>query len=328
MRQPLRIALVTGGLLPVPAPGWGAVEGLVDSYREHLTNAGHAVDVFNSAWFNETIVALRRRTYDFIHLHHDLYCGAFNQHLDRPFCVTSHYGGFGRFIADKADAEYVILFRDTLQAPGNLVFSHAIRELYVRSGYAGFLRVLENPIDVRRFAFRPNGNGRAICLGRIQPRKQQAMLADAVKERVRVDFVGPHDPVYEPHFRPAGAAQYLGEWDRATVHARLTDYSALVLLSRSEGDALVVKEAIAAGLSVVVTESARGTVAASPFVTVLPNDVEQPSTIAAAVQAAIDGNHRHRSAARDYALHAFDIGVVLESYLRYIEEFAEYHRSG
>lgn len=323
----MRIALVGGGMLSVPPRGWGAVEVLLDGYRDHLELAGHHVDLYNSIWFNETIVALRKRAYDFIHLHNDLHCGAFNRHLGKPYCVTSHYGGFGRFVQNEADQEYAILFRDTLAAPGNLVFSAPIQGLYERHGYAGFLRVLENPVDVRRFAFSSSGNGRAICLGRIQPRKRQVMLARVATGRVPVDFVGPYDASEEPDFEPGDPCRYLGEWDRQTVYQRLTDYSCLVLLSKSEGDALVVKEALAAGLSVVVTESSRGSLPANEFVTVLNDNDADPPYIAGAIGAAVASNTPLREGIRDFALRRFDYDALLKDYINGIESFHAFIRA-
>jgi glycosyltransferase involved in cell wall biosynthesis len=330
----MRIALVAHGLLPIPPSGWGAVEVLIDGYREHLRRAGHTVDVYNSVFFNETIVALRERNYDFIHLHSDLQCSAFERHLGQPFCVTSHNGGIARFAEGRLaegrlaegieDPAYEILFQDMLRAPGNLVFTESVRELYLRRGYDGFLRVLENPIDVQRFTFNPRGNGRAICLGRIQRRKRQALLANVAAGRVPIDFVGPHDLNDEADFKPVGPCRFLGEWTRQEVYDRLTDYSCLVLLSRSEGDPLVVKEALAAGLSVVVTESSRGRLPRREFITLLKDDEAAPQRIVDTVSAAISLNQPLRPAIREYALNTFHFGALLPIYIDIVEEFRQW----
>ncbi len=317
----MRIALVAHGLLPIPPPGWGAVEVLIDGYREHLQRGGHTVDIYNSVFFNETIVALRDRNYDFIHLHSDLQCSAFERHLGQPYCVTSHNGGIARFAEGVEDREYEILFKDLLQAPGNLVFTEQGRELYLRRGYDGFLRVEENPIDVQRFTFNLTGNGRAICLGRIQRRKRQALLARVAAGNVPVDFIGPHDPNDESDFEPLSPCRYLGEWNRHQVYERLTDYSCLVLLSRSEGDPLVVKEALAAGLSVVVTESSRGRLPEQEFITLLNDDEDAGPRITDSISAAISNNHRLRTDIREFALKTFDFGALLPYYIRTAEEF-------
>ncbi|MHB8576286.1 MAG: glycosyltransferase family protein [Dehalococcoidia bacterium] len=318
----MKIALVAAGHLPIPPVGWGAVEDLVWNFKLQLEAAGHTIELFNSVWFNEVIVRLNREQHDFIHLHCDLYCGDFTRHLRQPFCVTSHYGGFARFAGGEPDPNYEVLFRDTLAAPGNIVFSDEVTGLYRREGYRGFLRLLPNPVDVPRFGFREAGNGRAICLGRIQPRKRQAELARLLNGRVPLDFAGPHDPIEEPNFSPRGDMHELGSWSREEVYARLSEYSCLVLLSRSEGDPLVVKEALAAGLSVVVNGSSAANLSDEPFITVLPDAERDPAVVAAAINEAIAHNHGLRADARAYAQGRYAYAAILPGYLRIAEEFA------
>lgn len=321
----MKIALVAAGHMAVPPEGWGAVEELVWNFRLQLEAAGHAVEVFNTVWFNEAIVRLRRDPFDFIHLHCDLYCGDFNRHLGQPYCVTSHYGGFARYAPGDTDPNYDVLFADTLDAPGNIVFSDAVAKLYQRQGYMGFLRLLPNPIPVTRFATRARGNGRAIYLGRIQPRKRQAELASLLDGRVPLDFAGPHDPAEEPNFQPAGDSRYLGSWSRQVVYDRLAEYSCLVLLSRSEGDPLVVKEALAAGLSVVVNEASAANLSEEPFITVLPDAEHDPLVIGDAIGASIRRNNQLRAQARAYAQARYDYAAMLPTYLRLIGEFRAAH---
>ena len=317
----MRIALISGGVLPIPPAGWGGVENLIWNYRLCLEALGHLVEIYNTPWFNETIVRLHEREYDFIHLHADQLCGDLNRHLRKPFCVTSHYGGFASFVRDQADEQYELIFRDTLDAPGNIVFSERIRRLYLARGYTAFLAVLQNPVAVERFGFAAWGNGRAICLGRVQTRKRQALLARLLRGRIRLDVAGPYDSAEEPEFVENETVSYLGSWDRQTVYERLTEYSCLVLLSRSEGDALVVKEALAAGLSVVVSEGASGDLSPHEFVTILPESALTADPVCEAIQTAIDANAHLRPGIRDFALRRFDYGVVLREYLQIIGRF-------
>ena len=50
---------------------------------------------------------------------------------------------------------------------------------------------------------------------------------------------------------------YLGEWSKDQLYKELTDYGNLVLLSDGEAHSLVIMEAFAAGLGVVISEYAR-----------------------------------------------------------------------
>ncbi|MGI8550954.1 MAG: hypothetical protein ACR2PL_09240 [Dehalococcoidia bacterium] len=321
----MKIAMVAGGHVAIPAPGWGAVEILIWNYKHYLERAGHTVDIYNSLWYHEVIEQLNHREYDFIHLQFDLYSGAFAKHLTKPFCVTSHFGGFATYVPGLTHPHYDILFRDMLEAPGNIVFLERAADIFRQNGYSGFLRLLRNPVETEQFRFAPRGNGRAICLGKIQPRKRQAWLAGLLRDRVPLDFAGPFDPADAPDFKPGGRARYLGNWNRDTVYQRLTDYNCLVLLSKSEGDALVVKEALAAGLSVVVNEASSANLTDEPFISVLPDEEQSAEPISRAIAEAIDRNDLLRPLVRAYAFRRFDYGVVIEEYLQIIDEFRSYY---
>lgn len=321
----MRIALVAPGRLPVPVDGWGAVENVIWNYKVSLERLGCEVDIYNTIWIHEVIYELNRQHYDFIHLHFDLYVLECNRHLRQPYCVTSHCGGFSRFVPGAYDfyPAFNYLFADTLQAPGNIVFSEEAAQLYRANGYGGFLRVLRNPIETEQFRFGERGNGRAICIGRIQPRKQQALLARMLADRVPVDFVGPYNPEDEPDFAESGASRYLGSWDKQTLYTQLTDYSCLLLLSTAEGDPLVVKEALAAGLCVVVNRASSANLTDEAFITVLPDEAIEPETVAAAIEGAIERNATLREEARAYARQRFDRDVIAREYLGIIRDFCQ-----
>ena len=237
--------------------GWGAVEGTIWNHKLYLERAGHIVDIFNTRQFHSVLRDINRGAYDFVHCHNEMFVLQCVAHLKLPFAVTSHtpvrrlpsgeyyYGGA---------TEY--LFKDTLQASANIVLSEQIRDIYLRAGYTGLLRVLRNGVECDDFTLSEHGNGRAICVGRIARRKRQAWLSEIVADRVAVDFVGPWDRTKESTFAENATAKYLGVWDRQTLYERLSDYSCLVLLSSAEGAPKVVPEAFAAGLSVVITEGA------------------------------------------------------------------------
>lgn len=181
--------------------------------------------------------------------------------------------------------------------------------------------MLRNPVEIEKFRFASKGNGKALYLANINPRKRQAFWSKVFENKVIVDFVGPWIPEEEPNFHENAVCTYLGVWDKQTVYDHLTDYSCLVLLSRSEADALVVKEALAAGLSVVVNEACSANLTHEEFVTILPDDEVRPEVVNGAIQSAIDNNYRLRDSIRDYAQTRFSYEVVVPEYLEIIEEF-------
>lgn len=212
-----------------------------------------------------------------------------------------------------------------LEAPGLIVLSDPIKQLFLDKGYKNFLHVQRNAVETNNFRFQRHGNGKAICLGKIEIRKRQAELARLVADRVAVDFVGPFDIKRAPDFRENATCHYGGSWSRDEVYDRLTEYSCLVLLSESEAAPLVVLEALAAGLSVVVTESASANLTSEKFITVIPDGSKNDEFISNAIQSAIDRNNDCRQEIRSYALDRFDYSVMVKDYERIIHEFRDYY---
>ena len=44
----MKIALIGPGIMPIPPPGWGAVEILIWDYYKELTAQGHEVVIINT----------------------------------------------------------------------------------------------------------------------------------------------------------------------------------------------------------------------------------------------------------------------------------------
>lgn len=323
----MRFALITHGGRPLPRPGWGAVQNIVWNYKLGLEALGHNVDVFHSPAIHETIHRINHSDYDFVHCHNEHFVLQCNAHLQAPYVVTSHYGGFARFRPGRSDRypAFNYLYEDCLRAPGLFALSEPIGRMFRDSGYKGFLGVLPNAVETTRFRKAPRGNGRAICVGEIGSRKRQAVLACLVEGRVPVDFVGPWNRQADPGYEPTEWAPYLGEWDRRTLYERLTDYSCLVLLSESEAAPLVVLEALAAGLSVVVTKACAANLDPSGFVTVLDDDEARADVVVAGLQDAIENNERLRPDIVMYARDVFDYAVMIPRYVALAREFADWH---
>ena len=321
----MKIKLIAHGALPIPPVDWGAVEGTLWHRKLHLERMGHTVDISNSRAIDQAIDLANERAYDFVHCHNEDFVGPCVSHLKRPLAVTSHNGWLHAFDPDRDRPEKFgglsSQFRETMRAPANFVLSERIRQLYVRGGYTGFLRVLRNAVEANEFRVVPRGNGKAVCVGRISRRKRQRMLFEIARNRVRVDFVGPWRRELASDIVEHEHAAYLGVWDKPTLYERLGEYSCLALLSESEGAPKVVLEALAAGLSVVITEACAANLTDEEFITIIPDGETRPDTIAHAIQSAIDNNPPLRATIRDYAFRRFDYSVVVPEYVRLIEEY-------
>lgn len=191
--------------------------------------------------------------------------------------------------------------------------------MYIDSGYKGFIKVIRNGIDVKNFVAKEKGNNRSICLGRIEPRKRQSWLANIISERVNLDFAG---PIADKTFKAEGHCRYIGYWTKEEVYKNLSEYNCLVLLSDGEAAPLVVPEALAAGLSVVVSSSASANLDNKlPFVSILNNDISNEEMIAETINNQIINNAMYRTQIIEYAKTYFDISAVVADFLKVVEEF-------
>ena len=100
-----------------------------------------------------------------------------------------------------------------------------------------------------------------------------------------------------------------------------------MLYSGSEAAPLVVLEALAAGLGVVVTASGSANLTNEEFITVIPDDECDPAVLAEVIQEAIDKNNTLRQDIRAYVYERFDYSVVVKEYLDMIQEFKDYSAS-
>ena len=171
--------------------------------------------------------------------------------------------------------------------------------------------------ETQEFRVNPTGNGRAICVGRIQSRKRQNEIALLLQGTgIECDFVGPLmeavdiSDVLQNHM--------FGEWDRDTMHKRLCEYSCLILMSRSERQPLAVVEALAAGIPVVVSPDAAWNLDHSkPYIFVVDSDSE----LVPAVAKAIAIRNQMTEEIRRYAVETFDYEIMVDKYLAQVDEW-------
>jgi glycosyltransferase involved in cell wall biosynthesis len=315
-KDKMKIALVGPGIMPIPPIGWGAVEILIWQFHQILQKMGHDVTIYNDRDLESVANHINAGNYDWIHCHYDCDFSFFSQKLSGPFACTSHYGWLPK--EDKWEAGYSDIFNATLRCPAIIAHSFKAASIYRKHGYCGQLSYLRNGTNVEDFTFAPVGNGKAICLGKIEPRKRQTELSSALTGKCNIDFAGPQS---DPNFTATGTCSYLGTWDKDFVHQHLTDYSCLVLLSDGESAApLVVMEALSAGLSIVVSEAASANLPAKPYISVIA-DNEINDNVVSVIRQQIAHNHNQRESIRTFAKEYFDWSVIVEDYLRIAKNF-------
>jgi len=259
----MKITLIGPGIMPIPPTGWGAVEILVWDTKNALEKLGHTVQIINTRDFNQIIQEINSFRPDFVHIHYDEFIGLY-PYIQYPKAITSHFGYLER---PEMFGGYTNIANAFAQIrPNVFCLSEGIRNVYkvLMNIPEENLYVTPNGVNTEAFNYTDNpayGN-RSIYLAKIDYRKRQHMFQDIES----LWFAGNNA---DNRFNTS--KNYLGEWDKSTLHQQLTQYGNLVLLSDGEAHPLVCMEALASGLGVVVTEWGRANLdETKEFITIIP----------------------------------------------------------
>lgn len=335
----MKIALIAPGIMPVPPPGWGAVEILIWDYYNELRSAGHNVIIINkirthptdqsnpeTAYCRELIREINLGGFDFIHLHYDVLFHIIPFLTARVIGITSHYPYIDNLAKHDADG-FSGIFQFMVRMPSDKAQSHAQSQYHILINFvladkdieclikngadSRYISKLENGIADRftsKSVIEATHMDKTIYLGKITPRKGQSLYCNLEG----IHIVGPCGD---------GLANYQGAWTRHEVYTKLSDYGNLLLLSDGEADPLVVKEAMMAGLGVVINETSGKNLDHNlDFVSIVPDsrldDIEY-------IQCVMDNNrkisYQKRDAIRQYAREHFSWPPLISKYIGIIE---------
>ena len=330
-----KIAIIAPGIMPVPPTGWGAVEILIWDYYNELQIAGHNVIIINkirtnpdeqshpgTAYCSELISEINLGGYDFVHLHYDVLFHIIPFLTARVIGITSHYPYIDNLNKHQADG-FNAIFQFMVKMPQsqsqsqsqvliNFVLADKDIECLIKHGAdSKYIYKLENGISDRftsKSASEAVHMDKTIYLGKITPRKGQARYCNLEG----IHIIGPCGE---------GLANYQGSWTRDEVYTKLTDYGNLLLLSEGEADPLVVKEAMMAGLGVVINEtSGKNLKQNCDFISFIPDS--QCDNLEY-IQYVIDNNrkisYQKRDAIRQYAREHFSWSPLIAKYIGVIE---------
>ena len=312
-KRSLRIALIGPGIMPIPPPGWGAVEILIWDYYQELTRLGHKVIIINTPDREQIVSLVNRGKFDFVHLHYDVFWSLLDRFQCPKIAITSHYPYIDQPEKHRGDGYTPIFsFLTTQQKYMNFVLADKDADAFKRAGAnPATIYKIKNGINssVFRFSENPVFRDRSIYLGKITPRKNQAKY-----QKIReIDFVGGcNDSLFD-----ISQSNFLGEWTRERIHKDLTEYGNMVLLSEGEADPLVVKEGLIAGLGIVVNRSSSENLDLTlDFITVIEdNKMDDLTYISEKIAENREISLRKRAEIREYGILKFDIKIEVKKYL-------------
>ena len=241
----MKISIIGPGLMPIPPKGWGAVESLIWDMANALKDLGQDVQIINTTDPNKVLAAIKEFDPDFVHINYDDFIVLY-PHIDKPKAMTSHFGYLER--PDMMNG-YVNIFNKFQEIrPNVFCISEGIKNIY--KVFSNFpeekLFVTPNGVNVDAFNFKeePAHPHRSMYLAKVDYRKRQHLFQN-------IDSLWFAGNIVDERYDTKN--NYLGEWTKDQLYKELTDYGNLVLLSDGEAHSLVIMEAFAAGLGVVIS---------------------------------------------------------------------------
>lgn len=317
----MKIILIAPGYKSLPPTGWGAVESIVWDYYENLMKKGVDTVIVNTpdpnkivSETNQHIVASLTKVAVYI-MYDDYIVVA--PHIKCPrIYYMSHYAYITQPQFRKKQQHYFNnIFSNVVKYQNYITInaiSSEIAQIYENHGIdRRRINVIHNGAreDLFRYSTTPTKMGRSVYVAKIEARKRQYKY-QGIKT---IDFVGNyHDTPFD-----IASPQYLGEWNKPTLYDSLTEYGNLVLLSDGEADPLVVKEALIAGLGVVVSECASANLDQSRgFITVIPNNrLDDLKYVESEIVKNREYCATHRDEIRDYALVHFSWDKIVDRFM-------------
>jgi glycosyltransferase involved in cell wall biosynthesis len=253
------VLIIAPGSMPIPTPDWGAVEIIIHEtiplFQSHNLN----VLLLNS-YHRKDWRRIKSHQIDIILSHNDLQVKRAKQTWKKiPLISVSHYG-LAAF-PELWHKSFQKTFKNIMHADVVICLSEEIKTTFSKFLDSSKLVVIPNGSDFRAKVDSPK-NEKMIYLGKVEARKRQLEYAkQAIRQGTEIEFIG---PITDPRVIDAISTNELpndmftGGRTRRELEDLLCSYTALLLLSDGEGDALVLYEAQLAGLPIIVNRNSLG----------------------------------------------------------------------
>ena len=303
----MKISIIGPGLMPIPPKGWGAVESLIWDMANALKDLGQEVQIINTTDGNKVLNAINEFNPDFVHINYDDFIVLY-PHIKQPKAMTSHFGYLER--PDMMNGYVNIFNKFQEMKPNVFCLSEGIKNIY--KIFSSFpedkLFVTPNGVNIDAFNFKeePAHPHRSMYLAKVDYRKRQHLFQN-------IDSLWFAGNIVDERYDTKN--NYLGEWSKEQLYKELTDYGNLVLLSDGEAHSLVIMEAFAAGLGVVISEYAKANLDLDKrFITVIPEKkIKDIDYVEGQIIRNREYSIKHRDEIREYAKQ-FEWKSVLQKY--------------
>ena len=305
---------IIGPATPIPPVGWGAVESLIWDYKVTLEKLGHTVQILNISNPKEIIHRLNDFQPDFCHIQYDDWIVLY-PYIQYPCACTTHFAYIER--PDMMNGYGQIFSAFQTHKPNVFCLSEGIKRIYNLIGGIPDEKLYTIPngvdLDLFRTTDKPEFPDRSIYLAKIDYRKRQHKFQS-------IDSLFFAGNIADKRFNQNH--NYLGEWTKEYLHDYLTDYGNLVLLSDGEAHSLVIMEAFAAGLGVVISEFAKANLDLDKdFITLIPEDkIDDIQYVEYAIKENREYSVAHRDEILEYAQNFCWKNVIKKHYLPNVQK--------
>lgn len=258
----MRIVLVGAGMIPIPPPGYGAVEKHVWNLAGALTARGHDVRIVNKVFGEDASDEYRfalwarrevaRAPYDVLHLHTPGVATIFSGLGPRRFVYTTHSRHWSGTTGLGERVGFFLERRAVQNASEVIAVSRMVAQHIDRP-----TRVIPNGVDVKEYApdEAARDGTRVVGLGEVAEHKRWHLAAEALQGTpASLTLIGPiRDPAYARRVERLGA-RLAGPMPEDEMARELARSDVMVHPSVSESFGMAVVEGMASGLPIVCSD--------------------------------------------------------------------------
>ena len=304
----------------IPPTGWGAVESLIWDYYLEVKKNPEVQGLILTDPISVMVQKCNLYEPDVVYIMYDDYAYMAEHLMCNKIYLMTHFAFItSPHLRTTFGWYYNEIFLQAIRYQQFLTLnalSEEIAEVYRNHGFRGEINVISNgaSADAFRYTDSPLYPLRSIYVGKIEERKKQHRY----QSLPNLYFAGN----YQDSPFDVSMPRYLGEWQKHQLYEELTNYTNLVLLSDGEADPLVVKEALMAGLGVVVSECASANLdRGKPYITIIPDDkLEDIYYVTCEVEKNRIESLRYRKQIREYALKNFSWEVVVKKFMQIVKD--------
>lgn len=248
------IIFIASWNIEIPPNWYWAVEDIIWNYKIFLEKQWYNIKIVNT----KNILKLLKETVfvknKILHFHYEPYLiisYIFNKLFfkNNKILWTSHNGYITNWKESffyKIISKIIWCFSDSIMVS----LSSLMENYFLSKWFKGKKFILQNWIDINKFTKILEPEKEIIYLWNINKNKWQDLFLKYYNLSNKVDFIWP----YLEEDINLRWNNYLWVWNKQQVYNNLWKYKVLVLLTRSEWDPLVVKEALSSWCSIITSK--------------------------------------------------------------------------